>query len=503
MDTLNRLLHNNAGFIKEKCPELYNIMQKGIQQESIGKNALQTGFTDDICIENLMFDEKEPSFRADSVAGFTQRKGTVAIISELIDEETGSSIAGNAVTDENIYSIKNLLRTDLSSYAGIKTFKPKIKSVFYWTETDENGEVIMKTCELEQRYFIADSDIVESITVDFPDTKAERDHVIVLYGRNLDQASDKPDVVFPDVRPINNQLPIFMPFIGTVRLAQGKIVGVDKDESEIKIKHPEKETKVIFNKEASWVGNAWSYFDNSKALHWEFENDWKNNLDLRDLSVSSIFDFSATLGLKVLLNNGMQITVPINIGSNVASDGTTYCKVKKLLLQWGCLGKDSLILMADGSQKKICEVCVGDKVATDKGVAGVTDRSYGKEEYISHIVTESGKELLATDGHHILTERGWLRVIQMNAADRVVLADGSTEALAGLFKIGYGEDTYNLVLDSDDGCLIANGIVVGDYGRQNRPDKQSDEPCLIKGQEKIAEEFRMLMDEINKKNNWI
>lgn len=48
----------------------------------------------------------------------------------------------------------------------------------------------------------------------------------------------------------------------------------------------------------------------------------------------------------------------------------------------GCLARDTMVLMADGSSKRIDEICVGDVVKGDNGVlSSVRDICTGWGEY--------------------------------------------------------------------------------------------------------------------------
>lgn len=511
MKTLKSYLPDVENFISSKCPEL----QKLMLEETVPvlqSNALEEVNTDEKTviiagnpqIRNTAYDKNRKTFCAESAVGFDEAKGVITIVSDVIDRTNGRSINGHAVTLKNTNSLSCAINADLSSYRDIDRFQFLVRTVFYWTETDKDGKTVMKKHE-ERRQYNEGYDIVDNITVEFPNTLKLRDATVVLYGRTAKANYDDPDKVYPGIQPINNALPVYMPFIGSVRVVNATIVGVKKDESSVIIEHPVKHTcSAAFakDKENNWEYIKWEYFDNKRLLKWVFPENWKNSLNLQDLTVSSYFDFYADLCLQVQPDDTNEpVDIHIYMGNTVGEDHT-HCKTKKLILQWGCLGKDTMLLMADGTQKKICDINRDDLVSTGKGNAKVIATYCGQEEDIAHIVTESGKEVLATVGHPVLTERGWLRVMDMNAADKVIVADGISESLAGLYSTPYRDSVYNIELEGDVHQLIANGIVVGDYGMQNQPIGNPVDVAPIAGQEHLASEFQLLVDEINKNNNW-
>lgn len=512
MKTLESYLPNGDSFIRSKCPQLQKLMQQEVVPNLLS-NATEEINTDEETatvvagsprIRNTAYDKSQKAFYSESSMGFDEPKGVITIVSDVIDRSNGRSINGRAVTQKNTNALTCAIRADMSSYRDIDKFQFLVRTVFYWTETDKNGTISMKKHE-ERRQYNEGYDIVDNITVEFPNTLKLRDATVILYGRTAEANYDDPDKVYPDIKPINNALPVYIPFIGSVRVVDATILGVKKDDSSIMIEHPVIHTcsaSFAKDKDKNWEYIKWEYFDNKKLLKWTFPENWRNTLNLQNLKIGSNFDFYADLCLQVL-PDGMDEPVDIHIymGNTVGEDHT-HCKIKKLMLQWGCLGKDTLLLMADGSQKKICDIHNDDWVSTGKGKAKVIGTYHGMEEDIAHIVTESGKKVLTTIGHPILTERGWLRVMDMNAADKVIMADGTVENLAGLYCTPYNDVVYNIELEGDVHQLIADGIVVGDYVMQNQAIESTQTPVSITGQEQLATEFQLLVDEINKSNNW-
>ena len=183
--------------------------------------------------------------------------------------------------------------------------------------------------------------------------------------------------------------------------------------------------------------------------------------------------------------------------------GYTSCKIKQVFLQWGCLGEQTLIAMADGSQREIREIKVGDMVYTGQGNVEVINIYCGMEQEIICIETETGKRLLLTGGHPVMTEEGWVRANDLNAGMCIITADGKAEKMKGLYMMPYNKKVYNLELKENDLQLIAEGIIVGDFMKQNHmEDCCNRKEETIKGQEELAAEFQILVSEINKRRKW-
>jgi intein/homing endonuclease len=90
-----------------------------------------------------------------------------------------------------------------------------------------------------------------------------------------------------------------------------------------------------------------------------------------------------------------------------------------------CLVADTLVTMADGSRKRIQDVCPGDSVATLEEdallmrTARVTHVMEQPAKPLNQIVTRSGRKLTASFDHPILTPYGWCEAGKIKVGDRV------------------------------------------------------------------------------------
>lgn len=100
-----------------------------------------------------------------------------------------------------------------------------------------------------------------------------------------------------------------------------------------------------------------------------------------------------------------------------------------------CFAQETLIRMADGQEKQINAIRVGEKVFSVSGKAvRVMDIIVGIEEKVVVLVTQSGKRIRLTSDHPVLTEqRGIQRVNALLATDKVQTADRDFEEIDNLY----------------------------------------------------------------------
>jgi hypothetical protein len=165
--------------------------------------------------------------------------------------------------------------------------------------------------------------------------------------------------------------------------------------------------------------------------------------------------------------------------------GNFYAPVlKKLKFGYSCLAEDTLIDMADGTQRAIAQIHKGDLVlgagaktpqVTEAMV--VTDVSVGVEVIpMVRIVTTDGNEVLMTETHPVVTaNNGIVWAKELVAGDRLLNATGSS-LISSVSREAYDKGVYNLELaplaDSilEPGAelaMFANGILVGDLSMQD------------------------------------
>lgn len=209
------------------------------------------------------------------------------------------------------------------------------------------------------------------------------------------------------------------------------------------------------------------------GFSWDFNDArWKNQADFW---WSAYFEVRMFLTLQYITNlqpEGGILTV--NPTDDIEDDKK---KIDNLSIYWGCLGKDVKVRMADGSQRCISEIKIGEKVASTGETLEVADVITGEESRgMWRLYTERGRGVLATSQHPILTVDGIKQTRELKPRkDYIVMEDGGKEQLT---EIQVEEicvcPVYNLVLckagggeiPADSGFLFADGMTVGDNSMQ-------------------------------------
>ena len=173
-------------------------------------------------------------------------------------------------------------------------------------------------------------------------------------------------------------------------------------------------------------------------------------------------------------------------------------KVDWMNLLWGCLRKDTRVLMADGSQRPVESVRVGDLVQRDAqgGVAAVSDVVRGFEENLVAFSTVDGRQLVCSRNHPLVTSEGTLPAEQVRGNCRLYGPGGEALVLNGIWDVP-GDEVYNLCLDEaadgsgrEGGTFFAENILVGDNNMQaflawgQSKEALADNPFLAECEEK-------------------
>lgn len=133
-----------------------------------------------------------------------------------------------------------------------------------------------------------------------------------------------------------------------------------------------------------------------------------------------------------------------------------------LNLLWGCVAKGTLVRMADGFDRPIENLRVGDLLMNTQGFVRIINIIKGIENTMWAVRTESGLELHCSEGHPILTDRGMVAIEKLHRDMKLIDAEGMPQAIVGIRKDPCGGEVYNLATSFEDyDEFIANGLVVG------------------------------------------
>lgn len=163
-------------------------------------------------------------------------------------------------------------------------------------------------------------------------------------------------------------------------------------------------------------------------------------------------DFTGTVTVREIANTGN-------------SDSFTYS------ISLDCFLPDTLILMADGSEKRIAEVKVGDVILGEGGSMNevLEAKAFDKIDAVYKI---NGGDYFVTGGHPFKTTAGWkamrptavaashqaLNVTELSVGDELIKREG-TETVFSIVYMEMPVTVYNLSVGGND-TFFANGYLV-------------------------------------------
>ena len=189
------------------------------------------------------------------------------------------------------------------------------------------------------------------------------------------------------------------------------------------------------------------------------------------------------------------------LSSSNPSPHVHWVNIPDIKLNWGCVTKDTQILMADGTQRSIEQIKVGDLVLGGKTrtPVRVTDVINGVEADVWCVETSKGEKIHVTDEHPFCTEKGDKRAIDLMETDRVLMQNETYETILYRYERSYEDTVFNLELEKDH-YFIANNFVIGDQSIQGAAMRSTlDSDCVVPPE--IKQEIEKMRRQLGKSNN--
>lgn len=186
--------------------------------------------------------------------------------------------------------------------------------------------------------------------------------------------------------------------------------------------------------------------------------------------------------------------------SETLGEDSHLAEIPRLNLRWGCLQKDTMIRMADGTRKKVQDIQKGEKIAGVEGVAcNVVNQITGTEEELCFLKVDGYPERIgASRTHPFITEDGIVAAGEIRPNTLLKMEDGELHKIEECYRAEYGGEVYNLVLESSH-WFYANGFCTGDNVAQGECLHQDRNAVsldigseLIEEIEKLRREFKAL-----------
>jgi hypothetical protein len=498
-------LHNNylldiyggEDFLKSKFPNIYELITAPPVEGKIADKSIDA-MKNEFSIDYISFGKKNTK-NVDALlnddygvgtcarAQFTEEKVIVYTHGELFDSRyPEDAIATICEYTENTMLSENSIWENLSHfippsdlvYEAIVTF-----SFYYYVDGKLVHDAKHTALETKKRY--GGSSIVDKIQVIDPmNTKSNKQEIVVILNRKAIYSEGTYDYDYENVLSEDEKsAKVYLDFKGSVTLLdQFEVQPFDKNKPFTLALRYEGEGVAFYNNP-----NLKSFFTNSKnTLSWSFDkkNDgynWHDYLSLtRFVAKQGVVEFYCKMYVPFINKNLSEpfieyAQVVIKSGVLESTNDKTTHHIPYLKLLWGCIGKNTKIKLANGTEKNIEELKIAEKVLSNKGEAlSIKNILTGTEKTMIYIETVNGKSVMLTENHTIYTQRGIILAAKVNAADSIEIMNGF-ERVKYCFPIDYNDTVYSIDLEGNHG-IFCNGLVLGDLGSQNSLDGSVTKP---------------------------
>ncbi|MFD3257143.1 Hint domain-containing protein [Paenibacillus lentus] len=485
----------------QKYPHLASTLQelrtKPLQRSvNVSKDGYREGPEDKIAIENMIFHARQtlqtdPSLAAsiegttmaEIMADYIEVKDQIVVVSQLYDVTNQMLLHTTAEDVVNSSKYKGKIQADYPQYFQDTPREFMIQSTFYCSNKAKNESELaqLKGYVTKSVGFTlgGNTDMIKSFTLNAPVIKESHrkdpNHtkVKISYRR----AGAIPDYDYTnDDQPFqdgdNRRILVRVPFSVTVEAAdRWWITGFDetygyrmwlKNMVNGTINHYCNSDAIIQRKDA---------FDDQNRctkMTFIFPESWNNILDFRKIEnrVYTDVDFYSSFGVAMSCKG----IPPITVGVSVKSDGKDYDKLNiqcaQIFIQWGCLARDTEILMADGTLKRADQIQIGERVRSAEGDSVQVKKVLTGHEAELYKISTSERSVRMTPDHIVCTEEGLLPAIDVQVGMRLRTVSGLEEVIAVEWS-DYEDKVYNFEFEQET-ILIGNGLLLGDSMLQNR-----------------------------------
>lgn len=440
---------------------------------------------DDDLNHKLLFrsdaETKEEIAIIDTWSKYLEKHSYLLLQSSVIDTNSGNTLAQFNLYTTDSQKLQKNQEINLTRSIGDKPRKLFAKTTYVAIDCAPNGESkIYMAAEkiLEISSIPGAEEVIKNIVVTDPMPKPGATFTKIVYlNRDVADAKYKfPKMTFHKIGD-NTFVDTAVPLKGSVSIGENLEIDCLRLDSTFSLKLSSTNLlgSVEFNS-SDLSPFIYKISENRKTLTWEFPDVWNAGMALKNYTAENIFDLYLYAILRVRPKGAtLFFDVPFLINSDIVY-GTASKLIPKLHIVWGCLGKDSMIRMADFSQKPISSICRGDMILTVEGrMLRVQDIVRGYEQQMVLVQGEGGDPLLLSDTHPIGTRRGMVAACMLNAADELQTENGSYIPVIYLDRVNYSDTVYSLILDdANHHAFWANGYATSDF----------DSPCRI--EEKVT-----------------
>lgn len=448
--------------MKAKFPHHHAVMANTLKSNhAVTKDTTSSGFVDFSRIEDIFYAKNEKELSTYSYANLAGAAQTIYLTVTVYR-------AGKQIDFNSGFSYS-------TSHANIKTLSKNITPI---GGENDDIEVILHVSWQKNNLMYSEVSYDLRNSREYSLTEIIKD-INVIHPRNIKSPADSPitvtfgrtgfytealDYEYESVRKENLQM-MFLEIKGEATLVDGaKFVKGHPIETDIVLNHAELGT--IFYAQTIPEGSIVK-IENNK-FKWKIDYDWENKIPSSIYATIREYAFDMSLSFSAIRPGESE---PSKYSIEITSfdkPANPHCKkINRIELRWGCLAEDSIVRMADGSEKRIQEISIGDMVkAPDGKPQQVVNIWTGTEERILHIETKGKKKIRLTETHPLMTKDGLKPAIVLTFEDLLLMEDGNYEAIENAYALPYGQKVYNLDLEEEH-TFVCDGFVVGDNQMQN------------------------------------
>ena len=465
-------LYEQIDLFEKNFPFLNSLIVKSqkVHPNRMGRTT-SSGYEDCAYIDYIGYNSKNKSVSVKAVVSLVAKAYWIDSRIEL-ESEDGEYIGTRYLTTES--TNRQVLEfvfsgIDLSIFSS-KVIKGKITSCWHNMETNR-----LYAQQNEDSQSINTINVVTELVVTDPihkKTKPE-DFIMVVYNRT----PGSKEVVDYDYTSqiIQGFQQLILDCSGKVKLSEGKsfnrVEGLN--------------LLVDSMKGVAFYGNEYAnrVYKTTDGFEWKLNNDWK------DIVPTSRLPQRDPVNLRMKMNfycNNDSSLYDITIASDLDPALEIYPnhkKISQLLLLWGCCAEGTKILMADGTEKRIEEIQIGESVicSVEGAVATVENTWSGNEPTMVIVRVKTGQEIWVTKDHPFIAERGVVAAIRLTGADRLLMYEGGFSDIDYIYDAVYEGTVHNLTLrpkihdpKNDGTIMVGNGFIIGDNELQGKVIKEVD-----------------------------
>lgn len=407
------------------------------------------GFVDTCLVKDIAYDRAGHKLTSSGTVCLTQFAARLFLTLTLYD---GDQVIGCNTAFGNGH--KNLDITCTVEQVDLPNRNIKAVLQATWEFADSH---LLNSYITESTLLTSVSEVIDHIDISDPIHKKSgpTDDIGVCYARTP-IATEKIDYTYPEDRTPEGHQKLYLDNRGQAVLASGYTFERVKPNSVGVILNCEGFGGLFYN------GVAPQFQAKADGFTWAFDPYWNNYITESVRAGNRAYKFDMELIFYVREDNQEHL---LKVSSYpISQPSPHYKQISDIHLYWGCLAEDTLVLMADGTKRRIQEVRIGDRVmANPQGMlATVTNVWTGTDETLYCLRAENDAEIMATQDHPFITKNGSRSLIMLNDTDELLMGDGSYSRIKYAYPLTEGHRIYNLDLSGDTHTMICNDFVVGD-----------------------------------------